>query len=420
MSQALLSTGIMHTFNLWTEAGTRDALYGPWFQDYTHSVSELRGWSDSDRFMAPYVGHTIQGSSYGFILRQNDPKYRTVQWGDGHDYFISVLRSMAFAAAWHTQWKIGPVSEASIGNVMLHASPGFITLVNTPTVGTLALMAEDIADRYVIIGLENRTANRPIIILTRCFLNPGRSFANVLAFKRPWNRDTRIGLFGSSYLLRKQVVADYKSGSGEKLFDFVRRKPVSTESEHSKEASIELAAYPYVEHYWGGRTCIGGGGSGAARLSPTLQWVAEINGCLMMGMPAYNDSGDALFYGGGLRWTPQASHRWAPYGEFLFGGTKLTYEVDDPALKQSLLAEWNDGNGTLHHYPKRSDWSTEVATNGPSLAVGGGLDWVVNRAFTLRLANLQFTHSWIGDAGLIHAQTGIRFTTEAVLRIGTW
>ena len=147
MSQALLSTGIMHTFNLWTEAGTRDALYGPWFQDYTHSVSELRGWSDSDRFMAPYVGHTIQGSSYGFILRQNDPKYRTVQWGDGRDYFISVLRSMAFAAAWHTQWKIGPVSEASIGNVMLHASPGFITLVNTPTIGTLALMAEDIADR---------------------------------------------------------------------------------------------------------------------------------------------------------------------------------------------------------------------------------------------------------------------------------
>ena len=212
-------------------------------------------------------------------------------------------------------------------------------------------MAEDIADRYVIIGLENRTANRPIIILTRCFLNPGRSFANVLAFKRPWNRDTRIGLFGSSYLLRKQVVEDYKSGSGEKLFDFVRRKPVSTESEHSKEASIELAAYPYFEHYWGGRTCIGGGGSGAARLSPTLQWVAEINGCLMMGMPAYNDSGDALFYGGGLRWTPQASHRWAPYGEFLFGGTKLTYEVDDPSLKQSLLAEWNDGNGTLHHSP---------------------------------------------------------------------
>jgi len=420
MSQALLSTGVMHTFNLWTEAGTRDALYGPWFQDYIHSVSELRGWSDSDRFMAPYVGHTIQGSSYGFILRQNDPKYRTVQWGDGRDYFISVLRSMAFAAVWHTQWKIGPASEASIGNVMLHASPGFITLVNTPTIGTLSLMAEDIADRYLIIGLENRTSNRAVIILARGFLNPGRSFANVLAFKRPWNRDTRMGLFGKSYQIRKQAVAAYKNGSGEKLFEFVPRKPVRNESEHPKEAPIELAAYPYFEHYWGGRNCIGGGGSGAARLSPTVQFVAEINGCLMMGLPTYTESGDSLFYGGGLRWTPQAAHRWSPHGEFLFGGTKLTYEVDDPALKQSLLAQWNDGNGTLPHYPKRSDWSTEVATNGPSIAVGGGLDWVVNRAFTLRLANLQFTHSWIGDAGLIHAQSGIRFTTEAVLRIGTW
>jgi len=76
--ESLLSIGIMHTFNLWTEAGTRDALNGPWLDDYLHSVAELRGWSDSDRFTAPYVGHPIQGSVFGFILRRNDPKYRTV------------------------------------------------------------------------------------------------------------------------------------------------------------------------------------------------------------------------------------------------------------------------------------------------------------------------------------------------------
>ena len=76
--EALLSTGIMHTFNLWTEAGTRDALYGPWAKDWLQSVGELRGWSESDRFMAPYVGHSIQGSIFGYILRQNDPKYRDV------------------------------------------------------------------------------------------------------------------------------------------------------------------------------------------------------------------------------------------------------------------------------------------------------------------------------------------------------
>lgn len=73
--EALLSTGIMHTFNLWTEAGTRDALYGPWAKDWLRSVGELRGWSDSDEFMAPYVGHPIQGPIFGYILRQNDPKY---------------------------------------------------------------------------------------------------------------------------------------------------------------------------------------------------------------------------------------------------------------------------------------------------------------------------------------------------------
>src|SRR5208283_1439474 len=114
--EALLATGICHIFNLWTEAGTRDALYGPWAKDWLRSVGELRGWSDSDEFMAPYASHPIQGSIYGYILRQNDPKYRTVQWGDGRDYFISVLRSMAYSAVWHTQWKIGPISEASIGN----------------------------------------------------------------------------------------------------------------------------------------------------------------------------------------------------------------------------------------------------------------------------------------------------------------
>ena len=211
----------MHTFNLWTEAGTRDALYGPWAKDWLRSVSELRGWSDSDEFMAPYVGHPIQGSIFGFILRQNDPLYRDVQWGDGRDYFMSLLRSMAFSAVWHTQWKIGVASEDSIGNVMLHASPGFITLVDTPTLGAITMIGEDALDRYLIMGLENRTANRPLIALTRCFLNPGRSFANLMAFRVPWHRDTRMGIVGQNFIVRKELLADYRAG-GPKPFEFVR------------------------------------------------------------------------------------------------------------------------------------------------------------------------------------------------------
>ncbi len=62
----------MHSFDLATEAETRDALNGHWFQHYTELVSALRGWSDSDTFMAPYVGNPLEGSIFGYIERQND------------------------------------------------------------------------------------------------------------------------------------------------------------------------------------------------------------------------------------------------------------------------------------------------------------------------------------------------------------
>jgi hypothetical protein len=421
--ESLLSTGIMHVFNLWTEAGTRDALNGPWFNQWMQSVGELRGWSDSDRFMAPYAGHPIQGSIFGYIFRQNDPRYRDVQWGDGRDYFLSVLRSMGYSAVWHTQWKIGPASEDSIGNVMLHASPGFITLVDTPTLGAVTMMGEDALDRYLIMGLENRTANRLLIALTRCFLNPGRSFGNVMAFKVPWHRDTRIGIVGENFVIRKQLLADYRAGIGPKPFEFVRRPSDSGDTDpnhiYPKAAPIELAAYPNYERF-SGRNCIGGGGSGAARLSPDWQIIVEVNGCLIMGFSQYTQSADSLFYGGGPRWTPLATHRWSPFAEVLFGGRKVTYEVDNPELEKQLLSEWNDGSGTLPHYPKRSDWSTEVASNGPSIAAGGGLDVVITRPFAWRLINIQYTHSWMGGVDNIHLNNGVRITTEAVLRIGTW
>ena len=43
IGESLLYTGIMHTFDLATQAGIRDSLNGHWFQQYTRSVSELRG-----------------------------------------------------------------------------------------------------------------------------------------------------------------------------------------------------------------------------------------------------------------------------------------------------------------------------------------------------------------------------------------
>lgn len=422
--EALLFTGIQHAFNITTEAGTRDALNGRWFHDYIDSVSELRGWSDGDKFMAPYVGHPIEGSVFGFIQRQNDPNYRLVQWGDGREYWVSMLRSMAYAAVWHTQWKIGPISEASIGNVMLHTSPGFITLVDTPTLGFCTMLAEDTADRYLLIGLENRTTNRVIIILARSFLNPGRTFANLMAFRLPWVRDTRLNLFGADYELRKMLVEDYKNGTGDKPFVFVKNEWMSPGVEftrpHPKEADIELTAFPYYETFLGGGSCIGGGGTGAARVNPKLQVITEVSGCLIMDMHYYNYSADSLFYGGGFRWTPRADRRFSPFTQFTVGGRKVTREIDDLALKKELLQEWNNGNGTLGHYPLRSDWSTEDSQNGPSVAVGGGFDWVVTRPFAWRILNLEYTHSWMDDVAQIKPQEGLKISTQAVVRIGTW
>lgn len=422
--EALLYTGIMHSFDIVTQAGTRDSLNGHWFQHYVQSVSELRGWSDSDTFMAPYVGHPLEGSIFGYIARQNDPKYRFVQWGDGREYWISMLRSMAFSAIWHTQWKIGPISEDSIANVMLHASPGFITLVDTPTLGFCTMLAEDAADRYLIMGLENRTANPGLIMLTRSFLNPGRTFANIMAFRVPWFRETRMGLFGYNHDVRQQLVEDYKSGWSDKPFVFVKNAwmpaGVSFNHPHPKEADIELTAFPYYETFLRGGSCVGGGGTGAARVNPKLQIITEVSGCLITNMPYSNYSADSLFYGGGFRWTPRADSHFSPFAQLMFGGRKVTMEITNRELREKLLGEWNDGNGTLGHYPKRSDYSTETSQNGPSIAAGGGFDWVVTRPFAWRLLNIEYTHSWMNDVGPIKPQEGLKISTQAVVRIGTW
>jgi hypothetical protein len=161
---------------------------------------------------------------------------------------MSLLHSLAYSALRHTQWKIGPVSEASIGNVMLHASPGFITLADTPTLGTVEMIGEDAADRYLIMGLENRTANGYLIALARTFLNPGRSFANVMAFRLPWHRENRIGLNVDEHRMRKELIAEYKAG-GEKPFEYVRPAQVEFEREYPKEARDRVNSLPGLRKF---------------------------------------------------------------------------------------------------------------------------------------------------------------------------
>jgi hypothetical protein len=411
VAESLIFTGVMHAHRFATEAGTRDALHGKFWADYMHSVGALRGWDDGDGFFTSYVGHPMEGSVFGFLEVLNDPRYRAVTLGDGRDYWISRLRALAFAAAMSTQWTLGPMSEASLGNVQLHASPGFVDLAGTPTLGVMFMIGEDAIDRHVIVPLEDHTANRALLVLVRCFGNPTRAFANVLSFRRPWQRYDRGGLFGSTFRQRAErvrLVTPNQTHSAD---------GVSAAATHPSEAPIELKAAAHYETFLGGGSCIGGGATGSARISPSWQVAAELSGCLVVNMPS-RQSGDSLLYAIGPRWTPRAGYHLSPYAHLLFGGRKLTHETLDPALRDQLQSRWDAG--ALDHYPLRDNYSVTRSVNGFALLAGGGLDVSITSALAFRAANLEYTRSFLPTVDRIDASQGLRFSIGLVLRIGTW
>jgi hypothetical protein len=426
LAQYGLEISIQHAWRFVHENGTVDAVaYGPWFHDWIDSIGETRGWDDADGWHASYVGHPLNGGIYGFIEQQNDPLYRKVEWGDGRIYWMSRVRALAFAAAASTQWTLGPLSEASLGNVQLHASPGFIDLVNTPGLGIMEMMGEDMLDRYVIIPVENHTANPWFILVCRTLMNPARSFANLMAFKYGWTRETRPGIFGANHELRKQLVHDYKQGLtgapfGPHTAEERAAMNKTIEGPTSKEAPIELQAYALYTGFTHGGTCLGGGGQGAARIANEWQIVSDVNGCMKINTPT-NESADSVTFAVGPRWTPRAAHRFSPFAQVLFGGQRMTYEVVDPEKENYLLNAWNDGNGgTLHHYPMRSAYSAEYQALGFNMTMGGGFDVVFGRAFAWRVVDVGYSHSWLPPVHGIDASQGVQVRSGLVLRIGTW
>jgi hypothetical protein len=105
------------------------------------------------------------------------------------DYWRSRLKAFIWTTAWSTQFEIGPISQASIGNVGLKGKQTWEDIVVTPTLGTIMLITEDAVDRFIIQRIEHRTDNFYIKIFSRMLLNPTRIFANMLRFKTPWHRD---------------------------------------------------------------------------------------------------------------------------------------------------------------------------------------------------------------------------------------
>jgi hypothetical protein len=284
------------------------------------------------------------------------------------------------------------------------------------------MMGEDMIDRYFIVPLENHTANPWLILVARSLGNPARSFANLMAFKQGWHRETRMGIFGENHERRKELVKEYKEGLitapfGPHTPEERALMNKTVEKPPSKEAPVELNAYAVYESFLGGGSCIGGGGQGAARVNPALQIVSEVNGCLVVNMPKYQ-SGDSVMFAVGPRWTPRATHRYSPFAEVMFGARRITHDIQTPGKRKELLKEWSLGE--FPHYPRRSDYMVEYQQFGFAMSMGGGLDVAFGRAFAWRVLDVQYSHSWLPAVDRINASQGMQVRSGLVLRIGTW
>jgi hypothetical protein len=194
--QSLLLLSVQHALRLAIEPDTRANLKGPFWKDYFRTVKSLRGWGDGDSFATNYVGHPMMGAVSGFIQVHNDPAGINLELSLEKQYRNSRMKALAWSAAYSLQFELGLFSEASLGNVGLNPRKrskhpmGFVDLVVTPVIGTSWLIGEDALDHYVIKKIERGTSNHFLRALARSWLNPSRSVANLLRFKKPWQRDT--------------------------------------------------------------------------------------------------------------------------------------------------------------------------------------------------------------------------------------
>ena len=408
MKDSLSYLGVMHAFRIGTEAGTREGLRNSVVGGYFKSLGAMHGWSDGDGYYENYLGHPIEGAVAGYIWTHNDSRYRVVQFGADRNYWMSRLRAYGFAWAFSEQFEIGPVSEASIGQIQRYCCAyGFVDHVITPNGGLVWMMAGDALDRYITVPLENRSHNTALRILARVGLNPPQSFANLMMFQYPWHRENRATVTkynGEMYLRPSRSLAEAVSSEGNSDGFGVVPK-------------FELAASIPGFYRIGGLDCLGGGAMGSFRATDLRQWTVEVSGCTLgNSLPQYW-SGDSLTFTVGPQWIVHTAGRWSPHVHFRIGGQKITEEQLNPELQKQVLSQAPKGaSKSKYHDLYTRHWET----TGFSFAVGGGLDVALNRALALRVANVDYTRSWLGDLNGRNFDHGLRVSTGLVLRIGTW
>ena len=134
---------VEHGVRLAFQSKTRRELSGPFWADYRRSVNIPNSWEDGDGWFVNYI-------------------------------------------------EIGPISEASIGNVGMRPNQiGWVDYVVTPVGGMGLNVAEDALDRFFIEWFERHVDNSAFRAFIRSAFNPARTMANVSAGHLPWYRHGR-------------------------------------------------------------------------------------------------------------------------------------------------------------------------------------------------------------------------------------
>jgi hypothetical protein len=210
LSQSVFFLSAQHGGNIAMDHDTRNALtHGSFWGDYAYCVEHYRWsrWNDDDPFGVDYIGHPMMGAVTSSIYEQNDPKQRALMYENSRRYWMGRLRAMAYSAAYSAQWKVGPLSEASIGNTGLfyyiRARDGVWTnetgmqdFFMTPIGGMAWNVGEDAIDRFILQHVRHGTRNK-WLLLASALSTPGKSAANVARFRAPYYRDYDLETAGA-------------------------------------------------------------------------------------------------------------------------------------------------------------------------------------------------------------------------------
>jgi hypothetical protein len=180
-----------HATRIAFQPKTRNELGGPFWSDYHRSVRIPQQWEDTDDWWVNYIGHPIHGAAAGYMWLDHDPR-APVEIGLTRRYWATRGQAVAWVGAYSLQFELGPLSEASIGNVGFRPeTAGWVDHVVTPVGAFGLIVAEDALDTYFVKKIEAKIRNRFVRASLRLILNPGRTLSNAANGRLPWYRKGR-------------------------------------------------------------------------------------------------------------------------------------------------------------------------------------------------------------------------------------